>query len=55
MLTDADAVDSNSNVKSPMGSSRKRKRRSIAGLAKVNLSPSFLIDIISGFLVNTYD
>ncbi|XP_062162943.1 sister chromatid cohesion protein PDS5 homolog A [Alnus glutinosa] len=34
VLTETDKINTNSNVKSPMGSSRKRKRRSIAGLAK---------------------
>ncbi len=37
VLTETDKINISSNVKSPLGSSRKRKRRSIAGLAKVNL------------------
>ncbi|GMY36602.1 sister chromatid cohesion protein PDS5 homolog A isoform X4 [Fagus crenata] len=34
VLTETDKINISSNVKSPLGSSRKRKRRSIAGLAK---------------------
>lgn len=53
VLTETDKIDT-SNVKSPTGSSRKRKRRSIAGLAKViNLSTSFPIDILCRYLVNS--
>lgn len=54
VLTETDKINTSTNVKSPTGSSRKRKRRSIAGLAKVNLSTSFLLDFISGFLIKSH-
>jgi hypothetical protein len=54
VLTEIDKINTSSNAKSPVGSSRKRKRRSIAGLAKVKFSTSFMLDFISGFLIKSH-
>lgn len=47
---ETDKIHTASNVKSPTGSTKKRKRRSIAGLAKVSGSSCLFVKQSSGFL-----
>lgn len=55
VLTESDKININSNVKSPMGSSRKRKRRSIAGLAKCTSKAGGLdIEDLSGCRIKVW-
>ncbi|XP_050288244.1 sister chromatid cohesion protein PDS5 homolog A isoform X1 [Quercus robur] len=55
VLTETDKININSNVKSPMGSSRKRKRRSIAGLAKCTSKAGGLdIEDLSGCRIKVW-
>ncbi|KAL4628077.1 hypothetical protein ACB092_05G210600 [Castanea dentata] len=55
VLTETDIINISSNVKSPMGSSRKRKRRSIAGLAKCTSKAGGLdIEDLSGCKIKVW-